>query len=122
MARRASLEEECSDTTDRSSFSHDPADPVPTYGGNNLPDSIGGTIPCGPLDQSPADLREDVLTFQTQVRPPSPTSVLAAVLTFHIQVFDSELALTGPLMAVLFVSSDAGELSRVYFYPGTVTT
>ena len=29
--------------------------------------SIGGTIPCGPLDQAEVDARSDVLTFQTTV-------------------------------------------------------
>lgn len=70
------------------SFKYDPADPAPTSGGNNLPDSIGGSIPCGPLDQSEVDKRSDVLTFQTEI-------------------FSNELALTGALMANLFVSSDA---------------
>lgn len=70
------------------SFKYDPADPVPTLGGANLPDSIGGSIPCGPLDQSPADARSDVLTFQTQI-------------------LTEELAITGGLYATLFVSSDA---------------
>jgi|EP01033_Poteriospumella_lacustris_P000179 hypothetical protein len=70
------------------SYKYDPADPVPTLGGNNLPDSIGGTIPCGPLDQSPADARTDVLKFQTSV-------------------LKEELALTGPMFATLYVSSDA---------------
>lgn len=71
-----------------STFKYDPSDPVPTMGGNNLPDSIGGDIPCGPLDQSGIDQRPDVLKFQTAV-------------------FSEELALTGPLLATLFVSSDA---------------
>ena len=71
-----------------SSYKYDPSDPAPTIGGNNLPDSIGGTIPCGPMDNSPVDLRSDVLSFQTGV-------------------FDKELPLTGPLLATLYVSSDA---------------
>jgi putative CocE/NonD family hydrolase len=78
-----------SDTTSQStSYKYDPADPVPTLGGNNLPDSIGGSIPCGPLDQTPVDSRADVLTFDTPV-------------------FDSDLPLTGPLFATIFVGSDA---------------
>eukprot|EP01039_Chlorochromonas_danica_P009613 gene9613-10628_t len=71
-----------------SSFKYDPADPAPTMGGNNLPDSIGGTIPCGPLDQAAVDQRSDVLTFQTAT-------------------FTDELCLTGGLMSTLYVSSDA---------------
>jgi len=58
------------------------ANPVPTVGGSNL------AIPCGPLDQSSIDEREDVLTFTT-----AP--------------YAEELALTGPLTATLYVSSDA---------------
>jgi len=73
--------------TKSTSFKYDPADPVPTLGGNNLPDSIGGSIPCGPLDQTPADQRADVLKFQTGFQT-------------------EELALTGPLLATLYVSSD----------------
>lgn len=70
------------------SYTFDPADPVPTMGGNNLPDSIGGSIPCGPMDQAEVDQRADVLKFQTHV-------------------LEDELALTGPIMATLYVSSDA---------------
>eukprot|EP01035_Chromulina_nebulosa_P018844 gene18844-24629_t len=65
-----------------SSYVYDPSNPVPTVGGNNL------AIPCGPLDQSEVDSRSDVLTFTTNT-------------------FSNELALTGPLYATLFVSSDA---------------
>jgi predicted acyl esterase len=70
------------------SWVYDPANPAPTMGGNNLPDSVGGTIPCGPLDQAEVDARSDVLTFTTPV-------------------LEDELALTGPLLATLYVSSDA---------------
>jgi uncharacterized protein len=64
------------------SFVYDPSNPVPTVGGNNL------AIPCGPLDQSQIDSRNDVLTFTT-----AP--------------YEEELAMTGPLTATLYVSSDA---------------
>ena len=70
------------------SYTYDPSDPVPTMGGNNLPDSIGGSIPCGPMDQAEVDQRADVLKFQTPL-------------------LEDELALTGPLLATLYVSSDA---------------
>jgi putative CocE/NonD family hydrolase len=73
---------------DSTSFKYDPADPVPTYGGNNLPPDIGGSIPCGPWDQTPADQRDDVLKFQT-------TAV------------EEPLYLTGPMFSTLYVSSDA---------------
>jgi putative CocE/NonD family hydrolase len=67
---------------------YDPSNPVPTKGGNNLPPGIGGSIPCGPLDQSVVDARADVLLFETSV-------------------LENELALTGPIFATLYVSSDA---------------
>jgi putative CocE/NonD family hydrolase len=69
-------------------YVYDPANPVPTMGGNNLPDSIGGSIPCGPMDQAEVDQRADVLKFQTEV-------------------LSEELALTGAIVATLYVSSDA---------------
>ena len=53
-----------------------------------FPLTVGGSIPCGPLDQSEVDRRSDVLNFQTEV-------------------FPAPLALTGPLFATLFVSSSA---------------
>ena len=69
------------------SYKSDPNNPIPTVGGNNLPDSIGGSIPCGPLDQAEVDKRDDMILFNTEV-------------------FSNELALSGPLLAKLFVSSD----------------
>ncbi|GMH46700.1 hypothetical protein TrVE_jg373 [Triparma verrucosa] len=69
-------------------YAYDPSNPVPTVGGNNLPHSIGGSIPCGPLDQSEVDDRDDVLVFETKPQKDA-------------------LYLTGPLLADLFVSSDA---------------
>jgi uncharacterized protein len=63
-------------------YTYDPANPVPTVGGNNL------DMPCGPLDQAEVDQRADVLTFQTPA-------------------MDTPLYLTGPLFANLFVGSDA---------------
>ena len=64
------------------SFQHDPADPVPSLGGSNL------FIPCGPYDQSPNLDRSDVLTYTTEP-------------------LNSPMAITGPLMATLKVTSDA---------------
>ena len=72
---------------DSFSYKTDPNDPIPTAGGANLPDSIGGSIPCGPLDQSEVDKRDDMVLFNTDV-------------------FADELALSGPMLAKLFVSSD----------------
>jgi putative CocE/NonD family hydrolase len=69
-------------------YTVDPANPILTVGGNNLPPGIGGSIPCGPMDQSEQDKRSDVLTFQTEA-------------------FTSDFAMTGSIYATLFVSSDA---------------
>jgi hypothetical protein len=69
-------------------YKYDPADPAPTMGGCNLPHSIGGSIPCGPLDQQEVDKRSDVLTFQTPL-------------------MTEELAISGGIYATLYVSSDA---------------
>ncbi len=76
------------DSEASSAYKVDPSNPIPTLGGNNLPDSIGGSIPCGPLDQSPIDSRSDVLTFDTAV-------------------YTEELVMTGSMTAELYVSSDA---------------
>eukprot|EP01116_Phalansterium_solitarium_P016452 TRINITY_DN3827_c1_g1_i1.p1 TRINITY_DN3827_c1_g1~~TRINITY_DN3827_c1_g1_i1.p1 ORF type:complete len:610 (-),score=204.90 TRINITY_DN3827_c1_g1_i1:97-1893(-) len=65
------------------SFVYDPANPVPTLGGNNLI-----LHPCGPWDQSSLEKRTDVITFTS--------APLGAVL-----------AVTGPLTAMLWVSSNA---------------
>jgi putative CocE/NonD family hydrolase len=73
---------EGAEAAETSPYVYDPSNPVPTSGGNNL------DMPCGPLDQAANDERADVLVFETPV--------LAAAL-----------ALTGPLFATLFVSSDA---------------
>jgi len=69
-------------TASSSSFVFDPANPVPSMGGNNL------QLPCGPLDQTEIDKRSDVLMFQT-----TP--------------YTEELVLTGAITATLFVSSSA---------------
>lgn len=73
--------------TDSTVYKHDPENPIPTLGGNNLPASIGGSIPCGPLDQSPIDSRDDLVLF-------------------NVPVQEEELVLTGEIAANLFVSSD----------------
>lgn len=44
------------------SFRYDPADPVPTLGGNTL---LGPDFPAGPYDQAAVEARPDVLTFST---------------------------------------------------------
>jgi uncharacterized protein len=71
-----------SENTEHIDYKFDPSNPVPTMGGNNL------QLPCGPLDQSVIDQRADVVFFETSA-------------------FTDPLALTGPLSATLFVSTDA---------------
>jgi predicted acyl esterase len=68
-------------------YKHDPANPIPTLCGANLPAEIGGSIPCGPHDRQSIDGREDMVVFNVAAR-------------------DTELVLTGPIIAELFVSSD----------------
>lgn len=71
--------------TSESSYTFDPAaEPIPTVGGANL------FWQCGPVDQAPleAQNRDDMLLFSSGV-------------------FESEMALSGPLMARLYVSSSA---------------
>ncbi|MCA9759551.1 MAG: CocE/NonD family hydrolase [Candidatus Eisenbacteria bacterium] len=63
------------------SFVFDPADPVPTLGGNNL------VLQLGPYDQRPVESRSDVLLFET----PPLTSALEVV---------------GQVEVVLYASSD----------------
>lgn len=77
-----------SETAASTSYTVDPSDPILTVGGNNLPPDIGGSIPCGPMDQSEQDARDDVLVFETTPQ-------------------EETLFITGPLFATLFVSSDA---------------
>lgn len=77
-----------SSEAENSTYTYDPANPVPTMGGSNLPPDIGGTIECGPLDQAEIDKRSDVLVFNTEV-------------------LTDELPITGAIFATLFVGSDA---------------
>ena len=77
-----------SDRALSTSWVHEPSNPVPTLGGNNLCPDIGGSIPCGPMDQTVADSRSDILVFETEI-------------------LEEPLYLTGPLFATLYVSSDA---------------
>lgn len=71
-----------SNEVDATTYTYDPSDPVLGIGGSNL------DLPCGPYDQSELDKRDDTITFTTQP-------------------YNEELPLTGPLIANLFVSSDA---------------
>jgi hypothetical protein len=62
-------------------YTYDPADPVPTIGGQNL------ALPKGPMDQRDIESRDDVLVYSTDV------------LAEPVEV-------TGPIKARLYVSSD----------------
>lgn len=68
---------------------YDPANPVPTMGGDNLE-----VKPCGPVDQRPLEGRDDVLLFTT-----AP--------------LDAPLALTGEVTATLYVSSNVTDTDFV---------
>lgn len=84
-------------------FTYDPADPVPTLGGNNL------LLPkCGPWDQSSLEKRPDVVSFTL---PP----------------LTATMALTGHMYAELFVSSNRNDTDITVkvldvFPNGTTTT
>jgi putative CocE/NonD family hydrolase len=64
-------------------YDYDPADPVPTLGGNILEPSLRG-----PYDQAPLDGRDDILRFLT-----SP--------------FTTRTEITGPIRAEIFAASSA---------------
>ena len=66
-------------------FKYDPANPVPTLGGNNC---CGTPTPTGPQDQRPIEKRPDVLVYTSDV-------------------LQEELEVTGPVKVVLFASTDA---------------
>jgi uncharacterized protein len=73
-----------SETADR--FTYDPADPVPTRGGNLCCDA--GHLAPGPRDQRPDEARSDVLVFSTPA-------------------FSRDFEVTGPVSAELYASSSA---------------
>ena len=79
---RLSPEEPAADAAPRR-YVYDPADPVPTLGGNIMDPALRG-----PFDQAPLDGREDILRF------------LSAP-------FAEATEITGPIRAVLFAASDA---------------
>jgi predicted acyl esterase len=72
------------DTSDSTTFTYDPSNPVMGYGGNNL-----SPLECGPLEQGPSEEgRNDILKY-------------------NLAASDEPIFLTGPIKANLFVSSDA---------------
>jgi len=78
------LEQSDTDTTSGTvTYSYDPADPVPTTGGNTI-----YSIPCGPRDQTPLYTRKDIVSFNSDP-------------------FPDGLFICGKLSVNLYVSSDA---------------
>src|SRR5207247_1302863 len=73
-------------------YDYDPANPVPTLGGNNstwtLMKFAADQIFPGPLDQRPLERRDDVLCYTGDV-------------------LERDLEVTGPLVVVLFAESSA---------------
>ena len=63
-------------------YVYDPNDPVPSLGGNNL------IIPRGAFDQRPAEVRDDVLVYTSEV-------------------LSEDLEVTGPLRVTLWATSSA---------------
>jgi uncharacterized protein len=83
--------EEPAATSPPDRFTYDPADPVPSLGGNNC---CGTPTPAGPRDQRPIEGRQDVLVYTS------------APLTEPLEV-------TGPVKVVLYASSDAPDTDFV---------
>ena len=72
-------------------FRYDPADPVPSLGGNNC---CGTPTAAGPQDQRPVDGRRDILLYTSDV-------------------LKEELEVTGPVKVVLYASSDSTDTDFV---------
>ena len=64
-------------------YRYDPADPVPTLGGNIMRPELRG-----PFDQSPLDDRKDIVRFETEP-------------------FETPTEITGPISAVLYATTSA---------------
>jgi hypothetical protein len=72
-------------------YKYDPANPVPSLGGNNC---CGTPTPAGPKDQRPIEGRQDVLVYTSE-----PLA--------------EPLEVTGPVKVVLYASSDAPDTDFV---------
>ncbi len=72
-------------------YRYDPANPVPSVGGNNC---CGTPTAAGPQDQRPVERRQDVLVYTSDV-------------------LQEELEVTGPVKVVLHASSDAPDTDFV---------
>jgi hypothetical protein len=68
-------------------FQYDPANPVPSTGGNNC---CGTPTAAGPRDQRPIESRQDVLIYTSDV-------------------LQEEIEVTGPVKVVLYAGSDASD-------------
>ena len=68
------------------SFVYDPANPVPSYGGNVC--CTGNAVQAGSFDQRKMEARADILVFTSEP-------------------FQKDLELSGPITPTLFISSDA---------------
>jgi len=68
------------------SFTYDPYNPVPSYGGNVC--CIGGTIDAGAFDQQRQETKNDILVYTTEV-------------------LNEEVQVSGFIESTLYVSSDA---------------
>ena len=77
---------------------YDPADPVPSLGGRVIMPSALNTV--GPVDQRPAEMRQDVLCFTTEplTSPVEVTGHLALVL--HVSSSAADTDFTGKLVDV----------------------
>jgi uncharacterized protein len=67
------------------SFVYDPANPVPTLGGNHL---LPMNYPRGPIDQQGIEEREDVLVYSSDI-------------------LEEDMEVTGPVKVILYASSSA---------------
>jgi len=81
-------------------YEYDPADPVPTLGGNIMEPSLRG-----PYDQSPLDGRDDVLRFTT-----SPFTERTEITgPIHAEIYAASTATDTDFMAKLVVVKPDGE-------------
>jgi uncharacterized protein len=72
-------------------FEYDPANPVPSLGGNNC---CGTPTPAGPKDQRPIESRQDILLYTSEP-------------------LGEPIEVTGPVKVVLYASSDAPDTDFV---------
>jgi putative CocE/NonD family hydrolase len=83
------------------SYDYDPADPVPTLGGQSMIESPG------PLDRRPVERRDDVLVFSTEL-------------------LEQDVEVTGPVEVILYAASSAVDTdfaaTLVDVHPGGLAT